>query len=301
MESEHRKYPIALSNGIRQLVYLAISLILISQTPSPASAAPAKTPKKSFVVVLDPGHGGTDFGAIHKEGAKRTSEKDLALLLAQETARQLRTKGLLVTLTRTKDEDMTLTNRTAMANKLGADVFVSIHLNATPIRHESEASGIETYILNNATDATSKRLAYLENSENPVLAKTNPADENDSAPKGTDVALILKDLRLDANLPESKRLACSIQGRLVHIVSARDQGAKDRGVRQALFYVLLGADMPSVLVEAGFMGNPRDRQRVLSVSGRKSIALSIATAIEEFRTTRGTPFASSLLSRCKVH
>ncbi|MGK5085913.1 N-acetylmuramoyl-L-alanine amidase [Bdellovibrionota bacterium FG-1] len=272
----------------------ALATVLISLVSALSHAAPAK---KSFLVVLDPGHGGSDFGAIHKEWTKRTAEKDLALLLAQETARQLRTRGILVTLTRTKDEDMSLTQRTSAANRVGADVFVSIHVNATPLKHESEASGIETYILNNATDATSKRLAYLENSENPVLAK----NRGDEAPQGTDVALILKDLRLDANLPESKRLACSIQGRLVHISSAQNPSARDRGVRQALFYVLLGADMPSVLVEAGFMGNPKDRQRMLSPAGRKAISVAIASAIDEFRTTRGSTFASALLSRCKVH
>jgi N-acetylmuramoyl-L-alanine amidase len=156
---------------------------------------------------------------------------------------------------------------------------------------------VETYILNNTTDASSKRLAQLENS---VLGGAK-----DDAQGQLDVALILKDLRLDANLAESKRLACLLQSHLIASREVREGSPEgkpkdpraDRGVRQALFHVLLGADMPSALVEAGFLTHPKDRALLLSPSGQRSIGRAVALAILEFKRKK----ASLQLARCKVH
>jgi N-acetylmuramoyl-L-alanine amidase len=176
-------------------------------------------------------------------------------------------------------------------------------MNSTSGLSLTDAEGIETYILNNATDASSRRLAHLENQ---VL---NPNTATNS-PEQLDVALILKDLRLDANLSESKRLACVIQDGLVHAtrqlrltegVRRPRARLRNRGVKQALFHVLLGADMPSVLVEAGFLSNARDRALVLSSRGQQSLSSAIVQAVEHFRKTKGTAHALSTLSRCKVH
>jgi N-acetylmuramoyl-L-alanine amidase len=104
-------------------------------------------------------------------------------------------------------------------------------------------------------------------------------------------------LRLDANLSESKRSACLIQSKLTQGLA----GNKSRGVRQALFHVLLGADMPSVLVEAGFLSNPKDRALVLSQSGRRSIGMALAEAVKQFKDARGNPRAHAQVSNCKVH
>lgn len=222
------------------------------------------------------------------------AEKDLTLILARAVARQLRSRGIEVTLTRDGDYEMPLAARTALANKLGADVFVSIHLNSMAGTRTELAEGVETYILNNETDSTSHRLAKLENE---VIGSGSPQPQ--------DVALILKDMQLDANLAESKRLACLIQS---HVVAAtphlREKGIEvtsNRGVRQAMFFVLLGADMPSALVEAGFLSNPHDRAWLLTLRGESSFAQAVARAINLFRLQRNTPQARLTLSRCKVH
>jgi N-acetylmuramoyl-L-alanine amidase len=121
-----------------------------------------------------------------------------------------------------------------------------------------------------------------------------------------DVALILKDLRLDANLPESKRLACMLQNQMV-LARAKATGntesapKTDRGVRQALFFVLLGADMPSALVEAGFLSSAKDRNWLLTKEGRKGFGLAVARAINLFRLQKNTPEAQKTLNTCKVH
>jgi N-acetylmuramoyl-L-alanine amidase len=252
-----------------------------------------------FKVVLDPGHGGIDHGTQF-DGNPPVAEKDLTLMLARQVATQLRARGIEVVFTRDGDYEMPLAARTAMANKMGADVFLSIHLNSIHSRsgNPALAQGVETYILNHETDSTSKRLAQLENQ---VMG-------GGAAQQG-DVALILKDLRLDASLSESKRLACMIQDRVVavdphskkpadgHVISV----TSNRGVRQALFFVLLGADMPSALIEAGFLSNPHDRDWLLSLPGQKAFGLAVARAINLFRMQRNTPLAQRTLSTCKVH
>jgi N-acetylmuramoyl-L-alanine amidase len=145
----------------------------------------------------------------------------------------------------------------------------------------SDAEGIETYILNNTTDASSRRLAKLENT---LFTNTQAENEVDM-----DIAMILRDLKLDANLGESQRLACAVQSHLVSSTSHRN-----RGVKQALFHVLLGAEMPSALVEAGFLNNERDRKLVLTPSGRKSLGDAIGRAVVQYRQR-------SKLSTCKIN
>ncbi len=285
------------------LALLLVSLLGSLHTPSGALAA--GTPHRNFHVVIDPGHGGADFGTIFDDGRARVTEKSITLLLAREVADELLRHHISATLTRDDDREVPLGHRTALANRLKADVFLSIHMNSSPhagnaARTGENPQGIETFILNNTTDASSKRLAQLENT---VLG---PRDPRADSPEQTDVALILHDLTLDANTAESKRLACAIQDRLV--AGSRQTSLllgkynrRNRGVKQALFHVLLGAEMPSVLVEAGFLSHPKDRALVLSPEGRRQISSSIADAIAQFKRYRGTPHALSALSRCKVH
>lgn len=242
-----------------------------------------------FTVVLDPGHGGADLGTVFENGRIRIAEKDVTLALAEEAARQIRSRGIRAVITRAKDIDLPLATRTEVANKLRAHLFISIHMNSTGTA-VADAEGIETYILNHTSDMTSRRIAHLENS---VLGGTVAVRE---AGGSKDVELILKDLTLEATLPESKRLGCSLQRHMTRGLPR----AVDRGVRQALFHVLLGADMPSALIEAGFLSHARDRARVLSVAGRRTLGRSIAEAVEEFRNTRRTPIAQAQLSNCKV-
>jgi N-acetylmuramoyl-L-alanine amidase len=246
---------------------------------------------RAFRVVIDPGHGGNDHGAVYETADHTVMEKDATLLLAKAVAQQLKARGIAVTLTRNDDTNVSLGERTGLANRIKADAFISIHMNSTPTPDLADAGGFETYILNNTTDETSRRLAHLENT---VLS---PEVRASDSPEQVDVALILRDLTLDANLPESKRLACSVQAHLI----ADSPQTRNRGVRQALFHVLLGAEMPSILVEAGFINNAHDRAQVLLASKRRVLAAAIARSIEDFRDAKGTPQARFTVSRCKIH
>jgi N-acetylmuramoyl-L-alanine amidase len=239
-----------------------------------------QTAHAKLLIVIDPGHGGSDTGAVfddHKNikntfrvPGKKTSiaEKDLTLMIARDLARELLIKGNSVILTRNEDKDMQLPDRTALANRLKANIFISIHLNSSAEKNQ-KSGGVETFILNHATDDSSKRLADLENKvlkESEALANTNSPN----------VSLIMKDMILDANLEPSRQLACAVQTRLT-------KNTINRGVKQALFYVLLGADMPSILIETGFINSKADRDRVLKTSSRLKMAAQIASAIDDYR------------------
>lgn len=255
-----------------------------------ATAVAAIESAKNFKIVIDPGHGGADLGAVHQDKKERFSEKEATLKLAQELSRQLGKLGYPVILTRNQDADLALNARTAIANREKARLFISIHMNSLPPTPKSKgAEGVETYILNNASDASSRRLAELENKG------INP-NQGSELTKESEVNLILKDLTLDANLTESKRLACVLQS---HLVSVTKQ--KTRGVKQALFVVLLGADMPSVLLEAGFVSSEKDRKLHNSPHGIRAMAAGMVRAIEQFRTQAGTPEAAKTLGSCLVH
>jgi len=254
------------------------ALLALSYALCPSTLSFAATPTKKFLVVIDPGHGGPDTGAVYREKGTMLAEKTLTLLIARDLARELVIRGQNVVLTRNDDREVLLSNRTAIANKLKADAFISIHLNSSDEKIRS--GGVETFILNHATDDTSKRLADLENS----VLKDSKANGN----AGSDVSLIMKDLILDGTLAPSKELACSVQ---VHIKGV----GRDRGVKQALFYVLLGADMPSILIETGFMNNKEDRDRIMTTKSRLVLAAEIASALDDYRHKK-TPKHCHVLS-----
>lgn len=266
----------------------SIHLILLTTlcASHPLIAAHAAV-EKPFLVVIDPGHGGVDHGARVEHGGHSYTEKMLTLELAREVAKALQKEKIRAVLTRGQDKDLPLSERTAIANRLKADIFLSIHMNSS----DEQSEGIETYILNNSSNASSKRLADLENS----VLEGSIASQNEQP----GVGLILKDLILDRNLKRSKNLACAIQKSVVSAVANPvNYRKKNRGVKQALFYVLLGADMPSVLVEAGFINNPRDRNMVLSKAGRSKVAKAMVGAIKHFKND----FRSgATLANCPVH
>lgn len=290
-----------------------------------------------FRVVLDPGHGGSDLGTVYQASRGSIAEKQVTLILAREISRQLQSRGYEVQLTRDRDVELPLPQRTALANRLKADAFISIHMNSGGDPN-AIAEGIETYILNHTSDAASKRLARLENSILTTQFSQARGQETAPNPESKDLALILKDLQLDANLKESKRLACVLQNSLVtatsygvsipvNLVSKKTEREllfepksfdqviaagnlierRDRGVKQALFHVLLGADMPSVLVEAGFLNNRRDRSLLLSRKGQVLIGTAVADAVDQYskqklQFQKGTPLqAASPLDSCKIH
>ncbi|HYO52457.1 N-acetylmuramoyl-L-alanine amidase [Archangium sp.] len=213
-------------------------------------------------VVIDAGHGGHDTGAIGREG---TQEKEVTLAIAQKLARELRDRGLEVMLTRDDDRYLKLEERARMANEMKGDLFISIHCNSAPT---SKLRGIETYTLNTSADRYSIRLA---------------ARENASSEKGiSDLQFILADLATKANTEESTRLATRVQKNLVSHLSGNYKGVKNLGTKEALFYVLLGAKMPAILVETSFLSHPEEEKRLASETYQEDVAQAIAHGVEDF-------------------
>lgn len=236
-----------------------------------AVAASARGP--AYTVVLDPGHGGDQEGAVSPEGER---EKDVALDLARRVADRLRRQGARVIVTRTGDIGVPLANRPAIANAIRADLFVSIHLNSMPTEELRRSQhGVETYFLSaDASDASAKAVAARENADR--LAGEPVADPADP------VAAILEDLESAAALAGSSRLAYALHERLV-----ADLGAEDRGVKQAPFYVLAGARMPAVLLEVGFISNEAEAARLRTSAYRDRIAEAIARGVATWRAEAG--------------
>jgi len=208
-------------------------------------------------VVLDAGHGGSNLGA---QGVK-LREKQLTLLLATEVAARLRDKGIDVTMTRTADRTLTLRQRVEVANKLPADVFVSIHANASPARTQR---GYETFVLTvKGLDIDGRALRS---------DTTTPRPNVDP-----DIALVLDDVERGAAQWESAELAARMQKSL----KARRGPDGDRGVRQDAQHVLLGATMPAVLVEVGFIDHPLEGKELAQPHVQAQLADAIAEAIED--------------------
>ncbi|MCA9540928.1 MAG: N-acetylmuramoyl-L-alanine amidase [Myxococcales bacterium] len=232
-------------------------------------AAPAQAAPGLRLVVLDPGHGGTNLGAPARYHRGRY-EKEFSLLIARRVAEHLRGEGVQVVLTRLEDRDMTLKERIGLANKLSADLFLSVHLNAT---ERPGPSGHETFFLSlDATDEAAKRLAAFENSEPATLA-----DAAGAAPVDDAVGDILLDLTRNRAHADAERLAALIQARL-----APRSPFQNRGVKQAPFFVLMGAAMPAVVTEVGFINHPQEGRFITSDEGIKDLALGIAEGILDF-------------------
>ncbi len=240
---------------------------------APKVTAPAK-PIPKTIVVIDPGHGGKDPGAIGHSGVK---EKNVTLELAKRLKVELEKNNpnIDVRLTRTSDRYITLVDRTSMANELDAALFVSLHCN---FAKSSQASGIETFYLDNTNDKASLRLA----------SKENFASEKVIRESGDETNQILADLIQTTKVDESIPLAHNIQTALVKTLSGKYSGIKDRGVKKAPFWVLVGATMPCVLVEINFLSNKTEEKRLNSASyqalSSKAVAQGIALYIKDYPT-----------------
>ncbi|MET0502379.1 MAG: N-acetylmuramoyl-L-alanine amidase, partial [Candidatus Binatia bacterium] len=213
----------------------AIATLDKGQKKTTAPQAKAQSPAIRKIV-LDPGHGGKDPGAVGVDGI---AEKDIVLAVAKKLAHKLTQEmGVQVILTRSDDRFIALEDRTAIANAQDADLFVSLHMNASP---NGEARGLETYYLDKTTDEASLRLAAREN----ATSRKNVSD----------LQFILSDMTQNLKLEDSITLAHHIQHSLVDSMSKNIADVRDLGVKKALFYVLVGARMPSVLVEMFFITN----------------------------------------------
>ncbi len=225
-------------------------------------------------IVIDPGHGGHDPGAV---GLKGLYEKDVVLDIALKLKEILLSDPLNeVFLTRETDIFLPLEERTAIANKKSADLFVSIHANASPRR---KAKGVETYLLNWTDDEEAMRVAARENAIS--LNKMKAINQ-----QMMDVLDIIKsDLMRQNKRDESIKLAHYIQKSMVSTLNNSREDISDLGVKQALFYVLFGARMPSVLVEVSFISNPEEEILLSEDSYRMQIAEAIAGGLNKYITS----------------
>ena len=213
-------------------------------------------------VFIDAGHGGRDPGTNHNNVLERAVSLDVALTLG----RLLEANGVDVVYSRTADKGVSLRERTAMANAAGADLFVSIHVNAND---DASVQGFETYYLDIASNPEAARLATLENA--------------DGDHKLGDMQKMLADVMLNARVDESRHLAQDIQRLAQFRFKRRQFETKDNGIKSAPFLVLLGAQMPAVLVEIGYCTNKEEATRLLTSKYRMTLAEGLAEGILAYK------------------
>lgn len=252
-------------------VSMVIDVLRQSSTPKRSTE---ETPDRPTVdpltggirtIVIDPGHGGEETGAV---GASGTLEKELTLVIARLLSTRLQQRmPVRVVLTRDSDVDLPLETRVAIANENKADLFISLHFNSY---FGSRARGAETYFLSReASDQMAARSAEVEN---------RSAGTEEGAGDG-DLDLILWDLAQSYHLNESQRFASLVQEELNKAL-----GLRDRGVRQAPFKVLMGANMPAVLVELGFLSNPDEEAKLQSPTYLAQLADALVRAVTRLET-----------------
>ncbi len=209
-------------------------------------------------IVIDAGHGGKDPGGV---GPGNLKEKPIALSISKKIGALLSAKGYTVLLTRDTDRFIELKERTAFATKHKADLFLSIHANAS---ENTKANGIETYYLDvTSTDKNSELIAARENTYSGYSIQ--------------ELESLLKGIIVESKSKDSRRLAQHVQQELVNTT-----GAADRGVKHARFVVLIGTTVPAILIETGFITNPSERQKLLSDTYQQKIASAVVRGIEKF-------------------
>ncbi|WP_000961098.1 N-acetylmuramoyl-L-alanine amidase family protein [Helicobacter pylori] len=222
--------------------------------------------KKHKKIVLDAGHGGKDCGAM---SANLVCEKDIVLEVVKFLHKELKKRGYSVLLTRDKDIYIDLVARTELANKKGADLFISVHANSIPKRSTSNAHGIETYFLSTARSERARKVAEQENKDDVNLM--------DYFSK----SLFLNSLNTQ-RLIVSNKLAIDVQYGMLQSVRKNYPDVVDGGVREGPFWVLAGALMPSILIEIGYNSHAIESKRIQSKPYQKILANGIADGIDSF-------------------
>ncbi len=222
-------------------------------------------------IVIDAGHGGHDSGAL----CAGKKEKDLVLQITKKLYKEFKSEGYKVALTRSTDRFLMLGQRTRIADKKDAKVFISIHANAIGDKSRfHEVEGVETYFLQKTRDAKSQRIA---------------ARENASVLQGTDK--LSQDVIIDAvingpKIIESNKLAIDVQKNMMKNLKSEYKSVKNGGVRPAPFYILVGASRPSILVEVGYITNPKERQRLFTSDYQEEIVEGIVEGVGDYLDNR---------------
>lgn len=246
-------------------------LVIDVYTGEPRITEKKEPPKKETIgimrIVIDPGHGGQDPGAIGPAGLQ---EKDIVLDVGRKLGRILKDEYRMdVIFTREKDIFVPLNERTDAANYQKADLFISLHANASP---RKAARGIETYVLNWTSDAEATKVAAREN---------RISYEKMQKVQG-ELQMILLDMARSNKRDESMKLARDVQDSMVSTLRKNYSRIENLDVKQALFYVLIGAEMPSILVETSFISNHEEEKRLSSPDYREKIAESIAKGVSAY-------------------
>ena len=239
----------------------------ITADTAAASNKLSKKQKASKIIVLDPGHGGDDVGALSQN--KKLREKDIALSVSKKTASLLKERGYKVLLTRSNDRFIKLRSRTSFANDKGAHLFISIHANAAPNKEKAKSmNGIETFFLSPSRSERSMNAANLENKAD--------TDEMNYFTKLSFLNFLNREKIIASN-----KLAIDIQAGLLKSVRASYK-VSDGGVREAPFWVLVGALMPAVLIEIGYISHPEESQKIANSKYQDHIAKGIADGVDEY-------------------
>lgn len=254
---------------------LVLDLTSATQAPHRIAAEPKPLvdkahPKRDIIVVVDPGHGGKDPGAV---GSKGQREKDVVLSIAQLLAKRLkREKGFDVKLVRNDDFFVPLRKRVEIAHKHNADMFISVHADAAP---RVTASGASVYALSEggATSATARFMAQRENGAD-LLGATSLLNLKDKDPM---LAGVILDMSMNATIASSLQLGNSILGSLEGITSLHQ-----KRVEQAGFAVLKSPDVPSILVETGFISNARDSARLVTARHQQAVADGLFEGLKKY-------------------
>jgi N-acetylmuramoyl-L-alanine amidase len=221
---------------------------------------------KNKVIVIDAGHGGKDPGAL---GYRRYREKVVVLQIAKELKKILQSRGYKVYMTRERDKFVKLRDRTKFANDKKADIFISIHANAVSRKIAKKAHGIECYFLSTSRSERAKKVAAMENS----------ADLEDMNFYGKQCFLNTINSH---NIIAANKLAIDLQRGALSTLKKRYRNVKDAGVREGPFWVLVGAQMPAVLVEVGFITHPTEAKRLANRAYQRTMALGLANGIERY-------------------
>jgi len=244
------------------LLWLGISFLLIG----------CMGPDRSNdLVVIDAGHGGHDSGAY--SGGKK--EKDLVLQITKKVHKELRRKGYRVYYTRNSDEFLKLGQRTRIADHKDAKVFISIHANAIANKSRyNVVEGVETYFLQKTRDERSQRIAARENAS--VLQGTDKLSQN----------VIVDAVLAGPKVIHSHKLAIDVQNGMMRNLRKKYPDVKNGGAKPGPFYILVGASRPSILVEVGYLTNPKERTRLFTSDYQNRIAKGIAEGVDSYMDNR---------------
>jgi len=227
--------------------------------------------RSSELVVIDAGHGGHDSGAY--SGGKK--EKDLVLQITKKLYKALKSNGYQVAFTRNTDTFLKLGQRTRIADKKDAKVFISIHANAIANKSRfNQVEGVETYFLQKTRDARSQRIASRENAS--VLQGTDRLSQQ----------VIVDSVLAGPKVIHSHKLAIDVQNGMMRHLKGKYPDVKNGGAKPGPFYILVGASRPSILIEVGYLTNPKERARLFTSDYQNRIAKGIAEGVGKYLDNR---------------